>query len=288
MRELLCERSVGMRCCGYRHRQVRACMHAAACARVRGSVRDGVRARRHTADASRASRQSHLTASLVYESSEGGEESAYDDHMSLEHLCTTCRAARAHARRASDHSCQPASSALRRLQSLHELLTRRWAQMEAPPQCTHLLLTRLCSQMEPPQSLHLLLNRLCSQMEAPPQSLHVLLSRLCSQMEAPPQSLHPLLSRLCSQMEAPPQSLHLALSWLCSQMEAPETWSRRWAPTLCSIEHLRHLVPANLHDACFSQSTGSTEWEIHAHSGYALEAQGHMPSVDDMAAYFNG
>ena len=39
--------------------------------------------------------------------------------MSLEHLCATCRAARAHARRASDHSCQPAaaSSAFRRLQS---------------------------------------------------------------------------------------------------------------------------------------------------------------------------
>ena len=70
----------------------------AACARVRSSVRDGVRARRHTADASKASCQSHLTALPVYESSEGGEESAYDDRMSLEHLCTTCRAVRAHAR----------------------------------------------------------------------------------------------------------------------------------------------------------------------------------------------
>ena len=39
----------------------RASMRAAACARVRCRVRDGVRARRHTADASRASRQSHLT-----------------------------------------------------------------------------------------------------------------------------------------------------------------------------------------------------------------------------------
>ena len=139
-------------------------MRAAACARVRCRVRDGVRARRHTADASRASRQSHLTASPVYESSEGGEESAYDDRMSLEHLCATGRAARAHARRASDHSSEPAAarSAWRRLQSLHALLTRRWAQMEAPPQSTHLLLTRLCSQMEaPPQSLHLALSRLC-------------------------------------------------------------------------------------------------------------------------------
>jgi hypothetical protein len=105
-----------MRQCACRHGQARACMRAAACARVRCSVRDGVRARRHTADASKASRQSHLTASPVYESSEGGEESAYDDCKSLEHLCATCRAARAHARRASDHSCEPAaaSSAWRR------------------------------------------------------------------------------------------------------------------------------------------------------------------------------
>ena len=128
----------------------------------------------------------------MYESSEGGEESAYDDRMSLEHLCATCRAARAHARRGSDHRSEPAAarSAWRRLQSLHLLLTRRWAQMEAPPQSTQMLRTRVCSQMEaPPQSLHLLLSRLCSQMEAPPQSLHWLLTRLCSQMEAPPQSL---------------------------------------------------------------------------------------------------
>jgi hypothetical protein len=168
-------------------------MRAAACARVRCRVRDGVRARRHTADASRASRRSHLTASPVYESSEGGEESAYDDRMSLEHLCATGRAARAHARRASDHSSEPAAarSAWRRLQSLHLLLTRRWAQMEAPPQSTQMLLTRLCSQMEaPPQSLHVVLCRLCSQMEAPPQSLHLLLRFLCSQMLLPPQSTH--------------------------------------------------------------------------------------------------
>ena len=41
-------------------------------------------------DASKARRQSHLTASPVYESSEGGEESANDDRMGLEHLFTTC------------------------------------------------------------------------------------------------------------------------------------------------------------------------------------------------------
>jgi hypothetical protein len=104
---------VHMRRCACRHGQARACMRATARARVRCSVRDGVRARRHTADASRASRQSHLTASPVYESSEGGEESAYDDRVSLEHLCgdgscactpsmslehlsATCRAARMH------------------------------------------------------------------------------------------------------------------------------------------------------------------------------------------------
>jgi hypothetical protein len=49
------------------------------------------------------------------------------------------------------------------------------------------------------QSLHLLLTRRWSQMEAPPQSLHLLLWRLCSQIEAPPQFLHGLLCRLCSQ-----------------------------------------------------------------------------------------
>ena len=174
-----------MRRCACRHGQARACMRAAACARVRCSVRDGVRARRHTADASRASRHSHLTTSPVYESSEGGEESAYDDRMSLEHLCATCRAACAHASRASDHSCEraAASSAWRRLQSLHLLLTRRWAQMEAPPQSTQMLLTRLCSQMEaPPQSTQMLRTRLCLQMEVPPQSLQMLLWWLCSQM----------------------------------------------------------------------------------------------------------
>ena len=139
-----------MRRCACRHRQARSC----AC--VRCSVRDGVRARRHTADASKASRQSHLTASPVYESSEGGEESAYDDRMSLEHLCgdVSCGAC----------ACTPSIRSQLRAgggkQSLHLLLTRRWAQMEFPPQSTQMLLTRLCSQMEaPPQSLQTLLCR---------------------------------------------------------------------------------------------------------------------------------
>ena len=135
-RERCCVR---MRRCACRHRQARACMRAAACARVRCSVRDGVRARRHTADASKASRQSHLTASPVYESSEGGEESTYYDHMSLEHLCATCRAARVHAHPASDHS----SSCGKRCGKLSKLsiaslavLATLWAvgADEAPPQ----------------------------------------------------------------------------------------------------------------------------------------------------------
>ena len=56
------------------------------CPGVLCSVREKVRAKRQTADASKASRQSHLTASSVNESSEGGEESAYDHRMSLERL----------------------------------------------------------------------------------------------------------------------------------------------------------------------------------------------------------
>ena len=68
----------------------------------------------------------------------------------------------------------------------------------------------------------------------------------------------------------------------------PETWLRRWAPALCSVEHLRHLVPADRQDAFFSQSAGSTDWEAHAHGGYTLAVQGEMPSVDELAAYFNG
>ena len=40
------------------------------------------------------------------------------------------------------------------MQSMHLLLTRLWAQMEAPPQSRQMLLTRLCSQMEaPPQHM---------------------------------------------------------------------------------------------------------------------------------------
>ena len=151
-------------------------------------------ARSHTAEASKGSRQSlsHLTASPVYEWSEGGEESAYDDRMSLDHLCATCRAARVHACRASDHSGEPAaSSGVSFLSpSPHSAVGADGGApaFHADP------LTRLCLQMEAPrQSLHRPLRRLCSQMEAPPQSLHELLCRLCSQMGGPLQSLHELL-----------------------------------------------------------------------------------------------
>ena len=54
-------------------------------------VRDGVRADTRLMQARPAASRS---ASPVFESSEGGEESAYDDRMSLDHLCATCRAAR--------------------------------------------------------------------------------------------------------------------------------------------------------------------------------------------------
>ena len=107
--ESVCERCcVRMRRCACRHGQARACMRTAACARVRCRVRDGVRARGHTAD---ASPQSHLTASPVYESSEGREESAYDDRMSLEQLCATCRA------RVRMHAEHPITAASRRRQA---------------------------------------------------------------------------------------------------------------------------------------------------------------------------
>jgi hypothetical protein len=36
-----------------------------------------------------------------------------------------------------------------------------------------------------------------------------------------------------------------------SRSEGPEAWSRRWAPTLNSLGHLKHLVPAHLHEAFF-------------------------------------
>ena len=38
--------------------------------------------------------QRRASDGVAYESSEGGEESAYDDRVSLEHVCATCRAAR--------------------------------------------------------------------------------------------------------------------------------------------------------------------------------------------------
>ena len=104
--------------------------------------------------------------------------------MSLDHLCATCRAARVHACRASDHSGEPAaSSGVSFLSpSPHSAVGADGGApaFHADP------LTRLCLQMEAPrQSLHRPLRRLCSQMEAPPQSLHELLCRLCSQMEGP-------------------------------------------------------------------------------------------------------
>ena len=71
--------------------------------------------------------------------SEGGDESAYDDHVSLEYLCATCRAARVHAHRASDHSSmlRATSAALRRLsgactRTLHVLLSRQWCRCKRP------------------------------------------------------------------------------------------------------------------------------------------------------------
>jgi len=106
-------------------------------------------------------------------------------------------------------------SAWRRLQALHLLRWRWWAQMLAPPQSLQSLLRRLCSQMlVPPQSLQVLLWRLCWQMPVPPQSLQVLLWRLCWQMLVPPQSLQSLLRRLCWQMLVPPQSLQALLHLL--------------------------------------------------------------------------
>ena len=57
------------------------CMCMCACARVRTSVSDRERVREVLC--------AYATASPVYESSEGGKESAYDDRMSLERLCAT-------------------------------------------------------------------------------------------------------------------------------------------------------------------------------------------------------
>ena len=112
-------------------------------------------------------------------------ERADVDHMSrdarFERAVAPCLAAGVHARQSWDQGCASAaaSSARRRLQSLQAVLSRRWAQMEAPPQSLHLLLRRLCEQMPvPPQSLQVLRMRLCWQMLAPPQSLHWLLMQL--------------------------------------------------------------------------------------------------------------
>lgn len=70
--------------------------------------------------------------------------------------------------------------------------------------------------------------------------------------------------------------------------EVPIAWSRRWAPTLESVEHLRGMVPKHLHEAFFSTSGGETDWEAHAHGNFALGFQGQIPSIDALAAYFNG
>jgi hypothetical protein len=98
------------------------CQHLVLLARIKGMVcqvqsvlrvvldgrcatRDGVRARRHTADASKASRQSHLTASPVYESSEGGEESAYADRMTSTCARRVVRRVRMHAEHGDYAKC---------------------------------------------------------------------------------------------------------------------------------------------------------------------------------------
>ena len=67
-------------------------------------------------------------------------------------LCGACACASLPPPRSPPATATVASSAWRRLQSLHLLLIRRWAQMEALPQSMQMLLTWLCSQMEaPPQ-----------------------------------------------------------------------------------------------------------------------------------------
>jgi hypothetical protein len=50
------------------------------------------------------------TATPVYESSEGGEESVYDDRMSLEHWCAKCRATYMYGE-PETQSCEAAAAA---------------------------------------------------------------------------------------------------------------------------------------------------------------------------------
>ena len=100
-------------------------MRAATCARVRCRVREGVCARRHTADASRASLQAHLTASPVYESR--AEKRAF---MTTARPSSTC--ARRVVRRERMHAEHPITSHL----VLAELLVYAHAEVEselAPP-----------------------------------------------------------------------------------------------------------------------------------------------------------
>ena len=101
-----------------------------------------------------------LTASPVYESSEGGEESAYGARMSLQHLSATFRAARAHARRACRqpaehrmHAEHQITAASRRRQARLASLCnpcicsslgggRRWRRPHSPRTCSSLACAR--------------------------------------------------------------------------------------------------------------------------------------------------
>jgi hypothetical protein len=156
-----------MRRCGLSHRQARACMRAAACARVCCSVRGDVRTRRYTTDAGsqllihRPFRQTRLAA--------GGK-------LSLASLAVLAPAPQSAV--AADggapavHACAPHSDVL--------------ADAGAPAVLALVPLAVVLADGGTPAVL-----------EATQQSLHVLFCRLCSQMEAPPQSLHALLCRLC-------------------------------------------------------------------------------------------
>ena len=81
--------------CAHKCARPRACERGAVCV---CDVADVDISKRAHVCARAVRRQSHLTASAVYESSEGEEESTYDDCMGLEHLCATDGVARAHAR----------------------------------------------------------------------------------------------------------------------------------------------------------------------------------------------
>lgn len=63
--------------------------------------------------------------------------------------------------------------------------------------------------------------------------------------------------------------------------------TKRRAPTLRSVDHLRPLVPERLQDAYFAETPGPTDWERRAQGGVELGVAGSMPTVDELAAYFN-